>query len=194
MRSALGNPGLAHAVAYTLTRSQIARVVTRCARAEARDGEVWMERRSRSNRASCFPKLTQERQGGGEEMLRHGIISIDFNGAPKTRDRPVVAAEIELRDAGDIQPTKEIIVPGTETNRLLDLGLGFLEASDNNLGETDYCVSVGKVRVQNQSTFTFGDPLRGAVGEDLHGSHGDVGAGMVRRHRQRLGQRRLGRG
>ena len=126
--------------------------------------------------------------------MRCVMISTDLKGASKTRDRLLVAAEIELRDAGDNAPTKEIFVPGTETERLLDMGLGFLEASDNNLGETDDYVSVAQVRVQRQRPLTFGNSLRGAVGVDLADSHDDVGHGMVRRQRQRLGQRRLGGG
>jgi hypothetical protein len=56
------------------------------------------------------------------------MISIDLDGASKAHDRLVIPAEIELRGAGDIQPTREISVPGTETDRLLDMGLGLLEA------------------------------------------------------------------
>ena len=116
-----------------------------------------MKRHSGSKRRSRFLQPAEERQGAGEVILPCVMISIGFNGASKTRYRLVVVAEIKLRDAGDKQPSIEIIVPGTEPDRLLDVGLGFLEATDNNLRETDGCVSVGKVRIQRQRAFTFGE-------------------------------------
>src|SRR5208282_2761028 len=151
--------------------------------AEARDGEIWMERHSRANRASRFLQPTQERQGAGEEILCCGMISIDLNGAAKTGGRLFVAAERELRDADENQPGTEIIVAGTETDRLFNMGLGFFEASDKNLGETDYCVSVGQVRVQRQRTFTFGDSLRGLVAVHLDPAHPSVGPSIARSYR-----------
>ena len=115
------------------------------------------------------------------------MISTDFNGASKTRNRVVVIAEIELRNASDNQPGREIFVSGTETDRLFDMGLGFLEASNIRLGDADYCVSFGKVRVHRQRTFAFGDSLRGAVCVGFDDSHDNMGSGMVRSDIQRLG-------
>ena len=102
-----------------------------------------MERNSRPNRRLRFLQSTEERQGAGEEILCCGMSSIDLNGASKTIHRLVVAAEIELRDAGVASQEYRYSIPGTETHRLSDMGLGFLEASDDNLGETNDCVSFG---------------------------------------------------
>ena len=59
------------------------------------------------------------------------------------------------------------MIARTEAERLGNVGLRFFGAPDKNLAESDSSVGIGKISIQRQRMFAFGDALRGALGEYL---------------------------
>src|SRR5262249_55294669 len=95
-----------------------------------------------------------------------GKISIDFDGAAEPRDRLLVIAEIEFGNASRRYPTEGEGVMRTETERFADVGLGFIAATDEKLGQTDCSVSGGQIPVQGQCPLAFGDGLLSVLREN----------------------------
>ena len=74
-------------------------------------------------------------------------ISIDFDRAAEPRDRLLVVAEIEFGNTSRRYPTEGEGVTRTETERLADMSLSFIAATDEKLGQTDCSVSGGQIPV-----------------------------------------------
>ena len=73
------------------------------------------------------------------------------------------------------------------------MSLGFFGATDENLAKSDNGMGVGEISIQRQRMFTFGDALRGALGEYIDKSQQHMATRMVRDRRQGFGQLRFGR-
>ena len=74
------------------------------------------------------------------------------------------------------------------------MSLGFFGATDINLTNSDSGMGLGKISIQRQRMFTFGDALCGALGEYVDKSQLHMATRMVRDRRQGFGQLRFGRG
>ena len=77
-----------------------------------------------------------------------------------------ISSFLEFGDASRRYPTEGEGVTRTETERLADMSLSFLAATDENLGQTDYSVSGGQIPVQSQCPLAFGDGLVSVVREN----------------------------
>jgi len=63
------------------------------------------------------------------------------------RDGLLVAPESELGKARELHPHKGVRIARTEAERLLDVRLGFLAATDKKLADTDHWVSTGQTSI-----------------------------------------------
>ncbi len=63
----------------------------------------------------------------------------------------------------------------------MDMGLGFLAATEKKLGETDEAMSFGQIVIQCQCPFAFCDGLDRAVSKHLDEAQDAMGPSMVRR-------------
>ena len=76
----------------------------------------------------------------------------------------LVTAEVELRKARDGHPDVSHRIARTEAQGLGNVSLCFFGATDKNLTKSDNGMGDGKISIQLQRMFTFGDALRGALG------------------------------
>ena len=100
-RLLFGDSGPAHAFEKGLKLGQIRRVVAhrRPIGAGARDGEGRVERETGLDCGMRLVKSTKLREGGGRQKIRSRIISVGLDRPSKPRDRLLITAEDELRDA-----------------------------------------------------------------------------------------------
>jgi hypothetical protein len=70
------------------------------------------------------------RQGGGETEMRERKIPVGLDGTTEPRDRILIAAHIEFGEAREIYPDIGVRIARTEAKRLLDMGFGFIAATD----------------------------------------------------------------
>ena len=82
----------------------------------------------------------------------------------------------------------------TEAQGLHNVSLGFLGVTDINLTESENGMGAGKISIELQRMFTFGDALRAAPGEYLDKSQVQMRARVVWDRRQGFGQLRFGGG
>ena len=73
------------------------------------------------------------------------------------------------------------------------MSLCFFGATNENLAKSDKGMGAGKISIQLQRVFTFGDALRSALGEYVDKSQLHMAARMVWDRRQGFGQLRFGR-
>jgi hypothetical protein len=66
-----------------------------------------------------------------------------------------------------MQPKISHRVPWAETHRLANMGLRLFRAADQRLAHPDKRMGMGKIPVERQRMFAFGDALCGALGEDV---------------------------
>ena len=81
----------------------------------------------------------------------------------------------------------------TEAQGLGNVSLCFFGATDKNLTNSDKGMGLGEISIQRQRMFTFGDALRGALGEYVDKSQQHMATRMVWDRRQGFGQLRFGR-
>jgi hypothetical protein len=95
------------------------------------------------------------RQSGGETEMRERKIPVGLDGTTKPRDRILIAPHIEFGEPREIYSDIGVRIARTEAERLLDMGLGFLAATDEIHGLTDHCVGVCQISIQRQSLLTM---------------------------------------
>jgi hypothetical protein len=167
LASPLRNPGLAHALVKPLALSEKGCTIALHGGPEAGNGEARIGCKASLDGRMRFLDLAEVRQGCREVELCNWMIAIDFNGAPRTRDGLLVAAQMELRGADKLYPTVGSMVTRREANGLINMGLCFLGVTAKNLGKTDNSVSVGQISIQSQCALTFGNAMANAVGDDM---------------------------
>ena len=74
-----------------------------------------------------------------------GHIAVGIDAPAQPRDRFRVGAELQFGDTGNRHPPEGGDIAGRETERLVDIGLGFRAASEKKLGPTDASVSLGQI-------------------------------------------------
>src|SRR5271166_862798 len=79
------------------------------------------------------------------------------------RGRLVVTAEVVFRHAHGSHPGVGHRIARTEAQGLANLSLGVFGPTDKNLTESDKGMGVGKISIQRQRMFTFGDTLSRAL-------------------------------
>ena len=132
-------------------------------------------------------------EGGRQVKICWRIISVGLDRPSKPRDRLLATAEVKLRNARASHPDVGHRVAWTETQGLVNVGLCFFGATDQNLTKSDKVMGAGEISIQRQRMFTFSDPLRSALGKYVDKSQVEMCARMVRDGRQGFGQLRFGR-
>ena len=85
-----------------------------------------------------------------------------------------------IRNARDGHPDISRCVARTEAQSLTNVSLCLFGATDENLAKSDKCMSAGKISIQLQCAFTFGDALRRAPSQYVDVPQQSVAARMVR--------------
>ena len=98
---------------------------------------------------------------------------------------------MELRHTRHIHPEVSHCIARTQAQRLSNVSLCFLGATDTNLAKSDKVMGVSEISIQRQSMLTFGYALCPTLGANLDKSQIHMGARMVRDQCQGLGQFRL---
>ena len=99
-----------------------------------------------------------------------------------------VVWEIERRrrkmyDIWDVLDEEDALL----TQSLEDMGLGFFGAKEVDITYPYPGMRIGEISIQRQRVLTFGDALRGALGQDVDKSQQRVAKRVVRDRRQRFG-------
>src|SRR6516225_4019381 len=105
-------------------------MVARHVGAKATNGEAWIERKPSLCRGPRFIDPAEIRQGCGEIELPAGEISVNLEVAAKSCDGFRVAAEVEISEARHTDPLISVRIDWADAERLLDMRLGFLAATD----------------------------------------------------------------
>ena len=181
-RSLLGDAGLAQVFESRFELGEIRWVVAlrRPGDPEAGDGESRVEREAGLDRGMRFVEATELREGGGQHEIRCRIISVGLDRPSEPRGRLLITAEKVRRDAPECLPGMGIRVARTEAQGLADVSLCFLGATGENLAKSDKRMGAGKISIQLQRAFTFGDALRRAPGQYVDIPQQPVAARMVR--------------
>ena len=161
--------------------------------ADAGDGEVRVERETGLDRGTRLVKSTKLCEGGGQTKICWRIFrlaSIDRrNHATACSQLPRWSFAMPARSHPDVSHS----VARTEAEGLANVSLCFFGATDKHLPKSDKRMGAGKISVQRQGIFTFGDALRSALGEYVDKSQIQMATRMVRDRRQGFGQLRFGR-
>ena len=140
-----------------------------------------------------FPS-TKLGEGGGQQKIRRRIISVGLDRPSKPRDRLVPTAEVDLRNAHEMHPDVSHGIARTEAQGLTNVSLRFVGATDENLTKSDTGMGAGKISIQLQRMFTFGDALCRALGQDFDKSQPHMAKRVVWDRGQGFGQLRFGGG
>ena len=105
--------------------------------AGAGDGEGRVERETGLDRGMRLVQSTKLREGGGQIKICGRIISIGLDRPAKPRDRLLIFAEVELRQAREIHPDISHRIARTEAQGLSNVCLGFFGATDKDLTSSD---------------------------------------------------------
>ena len=144
---------------------------------------------------SASPALTAERASSSRPSCARAaanpkyawwITSIGLDRPSTPRDRLLVTADVELRQACDTHPDMSRRIARTEAQGLTDVSLCFFGATDTNLTRSDNGMGAGEISIQRQRMFTFGDALRSALGHYVDESQVHMATRMVRDRRQGL--------
>src|SRR5271166_2013452 len=120
-------------------------------------------------------------------------MSVRLDRSPQPRDRQLPTAEVVLRHTRDTHPPVTHRIARAEAQGLTDVNLCFFGTTDMNLTHPDRGMCAGKISIQLQGMFTFGDALRSPLGEYLNISQQHMAARMVWCRRQGFGQLCFGR-
>src|SRR5208282_189449 len=112
-------------------------------------------------------------------------VSVGVDRPSQPRNRLLVVAEMEFRVARGAQLKIGQSVAGTKTDRLLDMSLGFLAATDEMFGNTYKTVSEGQISIERECALAFGNAPSGAICEDLDNAHLQMSKSMFGRYGQR---------
>ena len=111
----------------------------------------------------------------------------------KPRDRLLVTAEMELREACEIHPKVSRHIARAEAEGLADVSLGLFGATDENLTVSDKRMGVSEVSIEFRRMFAFGDARPSTLGVNVDDSQCQMSARIVRHRGQGRGQFRFGR-
>ena len=161
--------------------------------AGAGDSEGRVEREAGLDCGMRLVQSTKLREGGGQLKIYQRKVSVGLDRPPTPRDRLLVTAEVELRKARDISSRRKHRIARTEAQGLGNMSLCFFGATDKNLSQSDHGMGCGKISIQRQRMFTFGDALCGALGQYLEMPQQPMATRMVRDRRQGFGHFRFGR-
>ena len=138
-------------------------------------------------------KSTKPRKGSGQEKMRCRIISVDLDRLSEPCDGLLITTENVLREACESLPGVGIGIARTEAQGLADVSLCLFGATKEYLTKSDKGMGAGKISIERQCMFTFGDALRAALGGYVDKSQQSVAACVVRDRRQGFAQLRFGR-
>jgi hypothetical protein len=156
-RSLFRDSGLAHAPVKPLALSDKGYIIAPHGGAEAGNGEARIGCKASLDGRLRFFEPAEVRQGCREVELYDWMIEIDFNGAPRTRDGLLVAAQMEPSGADKLYPTVGSMVMRREAKRLIDMSLCFLGVTAKNLGKINNCT-------QGYSPPMYGERMAGGWG------------------------------
>ncbi len=162
-RSLLGDSNLSHHFVNALWPGEKDGVVARRVGAVAADGEGGIDGKPFLSRGARLIESAEPRQGGRVVEMRGLEIAVDLDCAAQLRNRFLVFAEKDLRDACEGLPMLSGGIAGTEPQRILDVGLGILSSPEKSLRQTDPRVSGGEIPVDGQRAIEFGNALRGPI-------------------------------
>ena len=91
--------------------------------------------------------------------MQDGMISVGFDAPAQPGNRFRVGAERQLGETDKHRPPVGVVIARREAKRLVDMGLGFLAATESKLGETDERVSVCQIAIQCQCAFALSNAL-----------------------------------
>ena len=124
--------------------------------------------------------------------MRERIIAVGLDTATQPHGRFFVGVQQQLGVTDEHHPSEGENIPRRKPERLSDMAFGFRGLAQITFGETDPGVSSSQIAVQSQRLFAFSDALSSAVRCNLDQAPHGVGQRMLRSHRERLGNNRLG--
>ena len=134
--------------------------------------------------ASC--ESTELRECGGQVKICRRIVSVGLDRPSEPLGRLLTIADVELRQPRDIHPDVSQCIARTEAQGFDNVSLCFFGATDKNLTKSDMSSGAGKISIQRQRMFTFGDALLSPLGHYLDQSQIHMAKRMVRDRRQGL--------
>ena len=137
-------------------------------------------------------KSTELCEGGGQVKIRYRIVSVRLDRPAKPGNRLLVTPEAEFCEARETLPGMSIGIARTEAQGLTDVSLCFFGTTDENLTKSDKGMGAGKISIQLQRAFTFGNALQSALGQYFDIPQQPMGARVVWDRRQGFGQLRFG--
>ena len=103
--------------------------------AGAGDSEGRVERETGIDRGMRLVKSTELREGGGQHEIRWRIVSVGLDRPSTPRDRLLVTAEVEFREARGTHPDVCQRIARTEAQGLANVSLCFFGATHENLSQ-----------------------------------------------------------
>src|SRR4029077_20644795 len=116
-----------------------------------------------------------------------GIIAIGLDRSPTPQDGLLTIAQVVFCDANLCEPRISRHIARAQPKRLVNVSLGFLGAAGKDLAKANEGMRIGKIVIQRQRMLALGDPLDGALRQDLYIAEKRMAAGVVRERRQRSG-------
>ena len=120
------------------------------------------------------------RKGGGQVEMSLGIVAIGFDRPAAPQDSLLAIAQVIFRDANLGQPSIGRHIARAQSKRLVNVSFSLFGATGEDLAKADEGVRVSKIVVQRQRVLAFGDPLDGALRQDLNVAEKCMAAGVVR--------------
>jgi hypothetical protein len=77
--------------------------------------------------------------------VRRRVVSVGFDSAPQPRNRLLVLANKELRNACNGTPNIGARIARTGAERFVDVSFGFLGAANTSFAKADNRVSIGQI-------------------------------------------------
>jgi hypothetical protein len=134
---------------------------------EAGNGEGGIERQSCLGRRPRFVDAAEKSQRGREPEMRDRLIPVVLDGAAEPRHRCLIGAQVQFGGAGPRYPDIGRRVARREAERLRDMGLCLLAATDAYLRVADIAVRHGEIAIEPERALALGDALQGTIGENL---------------------------
>ena len=148
--------------------------------AQAADGKVWIERKSRLCSGPRLIQCAEQAQGSGEPKMGERKVAVGLNASSQPTDCFGIRTELYLGDADNMHPPVGKDIARGETESLLYMAFGLGGATHKKLGDTDRAVSVGQIAIQRQCLLAFSNPLGRAVCKNVDATQDPVGRCVVR--------------
>ena len=181
-RSFFGNSGFAHTLENGVKLDQKRPIVAhrRPGSAGSGNAEGRVEREAGFDSGMRLVQAAQLRQGGAQNEICIGEISVGLDRAPKPRDCLLPVAEEVLRYARNIHPAVGQRIAWAEAQGRSDAVLRLFGVADKKLADSNEGMGLGEISIELQRMFTFGDALRGPPRQNVDMSQIQVCARVVR--------------